>query len=182
MRKVRVISGPAAGRELELEQEIVVGRENADFVIPDEEMSRRHAALRPVAQGVEIEDLDSLNGTYVDGQRISEPRTIGIRSVVKIGGSELSIDVSLPPAEGLPATVGARLEGIADAQELAVTVAGAVPTGPGPATPLVEEPPGVSEQQSRVEHPHLPYAASIAIYAAAIVAVVVLLVVSRYYV
>ena len=43
MPKLTVTSGPGAGRSLELEAEVVVGRENADLTISDPEISRRHA-------------------------------------------------------------------------------------------------------------------------------------------
>ena len=96
MRTLRITAGPAEGQELELESELVVGRDGADLVIGDEEMSRRHVALRPVDGGVEVEDLGSTNGTYVDGRRIYEPVTISIRGAVKVGLSEIRVNVSLP--------------------------------------------------------------------------------------
>ena len=62
--------GPLTGQRLEPEGELVIGREGAALTIEDSELSRRHAAVRPVEGGIEIEDLGSLNGTFVNGQRI----------------------------------------------------------------------------------------------------------------
>jgi hypothetical protein len=96
MRKLQVTSGPAAGHELEVDRELVIGREDADVVIPDEEISRRHAIVRPVERGVEIEDLRSTNGTYLDGSRLTAPVTIPIRGTIEMGTTRLTVDVSLP--------------------------------------------------------------------------------------
>ncbi len=64
-------NGPLAGRRLEVGSGLVLGREQADVVIDDPGVSRRHAVIRPVQDGLEIEDLDSLNGTWVNGRRIA---------------------------------------------------------------------------------------------------------------
>ena len=40
--------GPRTGQRLELEGELVIGREGAAVTIEDSELSRRHAAVRPV--------------------------------------------------------------------------------------------------------------------------------------
>jgi pSer/pThr/pTyr-binding forkhead associated (FHA) protein len=46
----------------------VVGRdESADLVLADQATSRRHAKLTPCATGIEVIDLESRNGTFVDG-------------------------------------------------------------------------------------------------------------------
>jgi pSer/pThr/pTyr-binding forkhead associated (FHA) protein len=47
-----------------------VGREGCDIVVPDPEVSRRHAAVHTLDDGVAIEDLGSTNGTFVNDRRI----------------------------------------------------------------------------------------------------------------
>ena len=101
MPTLKVISGPAAGQTLAIDAEIVVGREGADVTIDDAEMSRRHTALRPVDGGVEVEDLGSLNGTFVDGNRIDAPTTLSASAVVKMGTSEIELEIE-PAAEPEP--------------------------------------------------------------------------------
>ncbi|MGI8631092.1 MAG: FHA domain-containing protein [Solirubrobacterales bacterium] len=63
MATLKVISGSDSGQSMEIDHEIVVGREGADLAIDDAEVSRRHAAIRPVDGGLEVEDLGSKNGT-----------------------------------------------------------------------------------------------------------------------
>jgi pSer/pThr/pTyr-binding forkhead associated (FHA) protein len=99
MVRLKVISGPAAGQSFELEREIVVGREGADVTIADPELSRRHAAIRPVEGGVEVEDLDSLNGTSIEGQRLSGTRLLTASTRLKLGTSELELELVGPTRE-----------------------------------------------------------------------------------
>ena len=52
---------------------IVVGRAAAsDMIVPDVTVSRRHAELRATPAGVRVRDLESSNGTAINGARITE--------------------------------------------------------------------------------------------------------------
>ena len=110
MRTLRVTSGPEEGRTLEIEGELVVGREEADLTLPDVELSRRHAVLREIEQGVEIEDLGSLNGTFVNGERIASPVTLTVNGSLKVGTTEMALEVALPEPRQVPdVTVESKL-------------------------------------------------------------------------
>jgi FHA domain len=95
-RTLRFSSGAGAGQEIEIEEEIVVGREGCDLTIDDPELSRRHVAFRPVENGVEVEDLGSLNGTFVDGRRITDPQILTAGARVKLGTSEGNLELAQP--------------------------------------------------------------------------------------
>ena len=99
MRTLKLTSGPAAGREITLDRELVIGRSGADFDIDDSELSRRHAVLRPVDGGVEIEDLGSTNGTFVDGRRIDAVTRITERSTIQMGTTEIELELDFPEPE-----------------------------------------------------------------------------------
>lgn len=94
-----VRSGPRAGERIELVAELVVGRENADVTVSDEEVSRRHLAVRPHEDGVELEDLGSTNGTFVDGARLSAVVVVSSSARVILGETELEIEVEEPEPE-----------------------------------------------------------------------------------
>ncbi|MFZ0039963.1 MAG: FHA domain-containing protein [Solirubrobacteraceae bacterium] len=94
MVSLRVRSGPLTGENIEIKGELVIGRENADLVIEDPEISRRHAVVRRLDRGLEVEDLGSSNGTYVDGVRIEAPTVVG-------GGAELKLGTSVLVVEGV---------------------------------------------------------------------------------
>jgi len=96
---VVVKTGPEAGRRVELGVEVVIGRQDADLVLEDPEVSRRHAVLRRSGQSVVIEDLDSTNGTFVKGERIRKPITVGPGDQVKVGRTTLEIEPDWRAAE-----------------------------------------------------------------------------------
>src|SRR4051812_5889764 len=75
----------------------VVGRStDCDLIIDDRSVSRSHAELRPVPGGIEVRDLDSRNGTFIDGKRV--------KSACVASGQRLSFGrvcfVVLLPADG----------------------------------------------------------------------------------
>jgi predicted component of type VI protein secretion system len=84
--------GPLAGQRVEVDAELVLGREDASLTIDDEEISRRHAVIRPKDGGVEIEDLGSTNGTYVNAVRIEGPTRLAGGDTVKLGRSVLQVE------------------------------------------------------------------------------------------
>jgi predicted component of type VI protein secretion system len=96
---VIVRSGPRSGERIELLGELVVGRENADLTVADEEVSRRHLAVRPHEDGVELEDLGSTNGTFVDGARLAAVVVVSSGARVVLGETELEIEVEEPEPE-----------------------------------------------------------------------------------
>ena len=76
--QVHVLSGARAGLVLTLAGETSVVGRHADAAVrfdPDRDLqvSARHATLTQSARGWFVRDLDSRNGTWVNGQRISTP-------------------------------------------------------------------------------------------------------------
>jgi ABC transport system ATP-binding/permease protein len=96
MARLRVVSGPAAGRTVDVDEEVVIGREDSDLDIDDLELSRRHAVVRRFANRLQVEDLGSTNGTFVDGNRIAEPTLLGGGAEIKIGTTVLVVEGVLP--------------------------------------------------------------------------------------
>ena len=92
MPAVVVKTGPDAGRRVELGVGIAIGRQDADLVLEDPEVSRRHAMLRLSGESVVVEDLDSTNGTFVNGERIRGPITVGAGDKVRVGRTTLEIE------------------------------------------------------------------------------------------
>ena len=71
--------------------ETVVGKAaDADFIVSDLLVSRRHARLMRVGDGLFLEDLGSTNGTFVNGRLISS-QTVVEGDVVTIGNTDLTI-------------------------------------------------------------------------------------------
>lgn len=95
MLTLRITAGPGEGRDVETGGErFVVGREaGADLVLAeDEEASREHAALSELPDGrLQLEDLGSRNGTFVDGERIAGPVTLSGGEEVRIGTTTFEV-------------------------------------------------------------------------------------------
>jgi DNA-binding NtrC family response regulator len=87
---------------LQADRKYIVGREpTADVVVENAGVSRRHFELAHVGQHFIVRDLDSLNGTFVNGQRISvSPLNHGdiIRLGERLGVVFASSDQSAPHA------------------------------------------------------------------------------------
>src|SRR4030066_1010402 len=82
-----VRQGPVPGQIIELNRnEISIGRDIAnDFVINDAEVSRMHAKLTLEGDRYKIEDINSTNGTYIDGQRLIGPHLMAIGEIIMFG-------------------------------------------------------------------------------------------------
>lgn len=77
--------GPNAGSRFLLDAEVTTaGRHpESDIFLDDVTVSRRHAEFRKTAEGFVVRDVGSLNGTYVNRERIDE--------TVLQGGDEVQI-------------------------------------------------------------------------------------------
>jgi pSer/pThr/pTyr-binding forkhead associated (FHA) protein len=79
---------PMAGRVLPIEADLTIGREGCDVVLPDPEVSRRHAVMRVLDSGaVAIEDLGSTNGTWVNDDRVDGPTPVAPGDIVRFGNT-----------------------------------------------------------------------------------------------
>jgi DNA-binding NtrC family response regulator/pSer/pThr/pTyr-binding forkhead associated (FHA) protein len=66
--------------------ELVIGRgPDAGLAVDDPLVSRAHAQLLVVPDGLRLSDLGSRHGTHVNGDRIVEPRLLGSGDVITIG-------------------------------------------------------------------------------------------------
>lgn len=73
-----VIEGPDVGETYALEGMIAtLGRASDNTITLDSpKISRHHAQIRNLPTGVVIEDMGSTNGTWVNGRRLTESRTL----------------------------------------------------------------------------------------------------------
>lgn len=82
-----VLTGTAAGQMFRIpEGRAVIGRgQSADLRIPEEGVSRRHAGVHRQGGTVRVDDLGSVNGTYVNGERLTEPRVLEEGDKIQVG-------------------------------------------------------------------------------------------------
>jgi pSer/pThr/pTyr-binding forkhead associated (FHA) protein len=106
---LRVTSGPAAGTTIQLNGDLVFGRDAGDSgsLGGDPEISRQHARITAGANGeAVVEDLGSTNGTFVNGQRISSPTPLRPGDSLELGGSTLQLAQQVPRPGTTPPPVG----------------------------------------------------------------------------
>ncbi|HMS54806.1 MAG TPA: FHA domain-containing protein [Fimbriimonadaceae bacterium] len=87
-----VLSGPLAGQRFPVSTAVEIGREAPGIALSyDAQASRRHAQVRPAAFGLEVVDLGSTNGTFVNDQRVTTA-TIKPGDIVRIGGTSFRVE------------------------------------------------------------------------------------------
>jgi DNA-binding NtrC family response regulator len=105
LRRLVVIEGRDTGKVFDLDasapNRILVGTSPiCEIRLTDPTVSRRHAAFDPATNGnYRLADLDSMNGTFVDGLRICEVYVRG-GEILRVGGTaiRLEADVGAEPA------------------------------------------------------------------------------------
>jgi transcriptional regulator with GAF, ATPase, and Fis domain len=90
--KLVVTRGPQAGSELILDGDVIrVGKAAGnDLVLDDDKVSRTHFELVRNARGFLLRDLDSTNGTFLDGAEVREAY-VRPGALVAAGGVELRV-------------------------------------------------------------------------------------------
>jgi len=106
-----VLAGPQLGAIYPLpgSRDLVIGRrEDADILLGDDGVSRRHASIRVAGEHALLRDLGSANGTYVDGTRVQEATLangsrvhVGMQTVLKfIWADDIEADFQRKLVEG----------------------------------------------------------------------------------
>jgi hypothetical protein len=85
--KLVIIEGEKTGQMVRLERrEITIGRSpDSDLIVDDEYASTHHAKLILINNDWLVQDLNSTNGTYLDGSRVGTPAVVKLNTPVRIG-------------------------------------------------------------------------------------------------
>lgn len=74
-----------------LDGPLVVGRDCDGLVVADQRVSRRHTSFEQIDDKVRVTDLDSSNGTLINGERANGPRLVGSGDRISIGDTDIVI-------------------------------------------------------------------------------------------
>jgi len=91
---VVVIQGPTAllGTTMPLTSALVIGRaEGTDIFINDPMVSSKHARITPVPSGAILEDLNSTNGTLLNGMKVTIPAALAVGDQIAVGNVMLEV-------------------------------------------------------------------------------------------
>ncbi len=95
---LRGVSGAVFSKVFPVAGPVVIGRApECDISVPADEMSRRHALVKPTPDGLQVEDLGSSNGTYINNKRVQtgflgpgdELRLDAVRFILVAPGMEI---------------------------------------------------------------------------------------------
>lgn len=145
----RVVSGPDRGRERLLEAGTMMcgSHPEADLVLSDSTVSRYHAELALLPEGVRVRDLRSTNGTFVHDSRI-ELAVVAPGSEIRLGRTRVELlpaDVPVPDAPSESVRFG-RLVGASPAMRRVYAQLERVAGSNGPV--LIFGEPGVGKNEA----------------------------------
>ena len=93
MAVLLALFGPKRGVRLEIEQTATLGRSSdADLQLVDGKVSRQHCRFTIRNGRLEVEDLGSHNGTYVNGEKLTAARALAAGDEVAVGDSLFLVD------------------------------------------------------------------------------------------
>lgn len=88
---LRILKGVPLDACYPLSRELVIGRDaGCDVVLVDPRISRRHARVWPVGEGIEFADLDSSNGLFLNGTQQTRG-SLHVGDVLRLGDTEMVV-------------------------------------------------------------------------------------------
>ncbi len=88
MASLDVIQGPDKGRTFPIDSgEMVIGRESDTMPLTDSTVSRRHARLSGSDGIWTLEDMGSVNGTFLNGVKVTRPTRLHLGDQIRCGTS-----------------------------------------------------------------------------------------------
>jgi pSer/pThr/pTyr-binding forkhead associated (FHA) protein len=127
---------------------LVFGREaGSDIVVPNKDVSRRHAEIMATPQGYVVVD-SSTNGTFVNGERVQGQRVLSRADVIRVGDHDFRFYADAAAAAGMAAAATpVAAPALAQAPP---------PPAPAPAPPPAAAPPAPAPVKRTVPTPPPP--------------------------
>ena len=94
MYVLEVMSGPLDGKTWAFDGEITIGRDDAlagACITIDKYISRKHARLYEEAGDLQLADLESRNGTRIEGKPLACPAPLAVGQVFTVGRTVLRV-------------------------------------------------------------------------------------------
>jgi len=132
--ELRVTSGSRAGQREQFDKSVIsIGRNPInDFRFHpelDPDVSSKHAEIRVLESKVTLFDLDSTNGTFVNGQRVQGSRALFEGDLIAFGGDGPKVEFHISAAEPASTRISTP-EGGQNAVPVGVAAAAAAPMRP----------------------------------------------------
>jgi pSer/pThr/pTyr-binding forkhead associated (FHA) protein len=103
-----VLEGKDVGKTVVVDKpDFIIGRENADMVLNDVQVSRKHAVLQLHDRRIVLKDLGSTNGTFIGNRQIKEEELKHLDEI-SIGGTRLLVTIFETP-DTIPDNAGGTI-------------------------------------------------------------------------
>lgn len=110
---------PSLTHELDAEKTIIGRVEGNSFVVADPSISGQHCEITKSGNNFTVKDLESTNGTFINGRKITEERLIP-GNTLKLGEVEMTFE-----AEGMTQDTTTAKKGI-DVQQISREASGSI--------------------------------------------------------
>jgi pSer/pThr/pTyr-binding forkhead associated (FHA) protein len=97
---VFIEEAPIEGLSRPAQPGLTIGRAECDVDLNDPDVSRRHAVVRKVDDGLAVEDLGSTNGTFVNDRRITGIAEVGAGDRIRFGNTVWRVEAVSPDSGG----------------------------------------------------------------------------------
>ncbi|HEY7062149.1 MAG TPA: FHA domain-containing protein [Chloroflexota bacterium] len=135
----------ADGTRVPVDEPVTMGRgeDNTIVLSQDRQVSRHHARISVEGSYLRLEDLGSANGTFLNGQKVTQPETVTAGDEVRVGGTILSVERAAPRGQDPVAEGDARTLHMEEPEDSDKTISGVefqaelAATGPPPGAPAM---------------------------------------------
>jgi hypothetical protein len=87
------VDGPV-GRVLPIDRPLTIGRRaECEVVLQDDAVSGRHARISWDTDNWQVEDLESTNGTFLNGQRVTRPTRLKSGDALRVGNATWRVEL-----------------------------------------------------------------------------------------
>jgi pSer/pThr/pTyr-binding forkhead associated (FHA) protein len=84
------MNGPKEGTVIPLDEMLIIGRTKSDLNLEDSKVSRQHANIQKLDDGYHFTDLNSSNGSYVNGLQVQN-KILSCDDIIKVGDTLLKV-------------------------------------------------------------------------------------------
>lgn len=110
--KIQAISGDLTGQEISIERDMLVGRhQQADIVLQESDVSRKHAAFVLKDQALWLQDLNSSNGTFINDVRLTGESLLKEGDIVQFASVKFSLLAPVKAVQ-IPADIEQSVEAL----------------------------------------------------------------------
>ena len=111
------LTAEQTGQTVPLDQELLtIGRKSGNTIVLAEDLkvSRHHANIVRQDDHYVVQDVGSANGTFLNDERLTEPKPLKDGDVIQLGDSSFTVHLPLPDTQPSPRPAAVQQAGMAE--------------------------------------------------------------------